>query len=266
MPPEPKYSLPFLTRDMLTFENGLTFALRVDMQSDTLATLALRGMTREATFEYKATTASNSLITSATFALSDIPIFVTIEDSGRAFVQGSCFITISLLANGVVVQQLISGYVYAQKALSWPNTQQVDLRPAGGRLQTKSITDPSAGNIAEIVVPQGEIWLVRCVSFNLVSSAAAATRRAYLEFDDGQGGFYSAPADITQIASLTRAYSFAPYGTSPANLASIDLAAGLPPNLLLPAGGLMDIKVENIQAGDNINAPAITIEKFFTTP
>ncbi len=266
MPQEPKYALPFLTRDMLAFENGLTVALRVDMQSDTAATLALRGMTREATFEYKATTAADSTITSATFALSDIPIFVSIEDTARAFIQGSCFITISLVANGVVVQQLVSGYIYAQKALSWPNTQQVDLRPGGGKLVNVAGAEPAAGNIGEVVVPTGEIWLLKAAYMSMTASATVATRTAKLEIDDGAGGFQIAICAVSQTASQSRAYSFSTYGYDTVLTDTQVIQVNLPPNILVKAGGFIDFKFTNFQSGDNINNPIVTIEKFFSTP
>lgn len=266
MPPVPSPSLPFLTRSMLAFEQAVTFALRVDMQADTVATLSLRGMTREATFEYKATTAANSLITTATFALSDIPIMVTIEDTARALSQGSAFVTISLMANGVVVQQLVSGYLYAQKALSWPNTQQVDLRPGGGRLTAVSGPDPAAGISAEITVPAGEVWLLKNATVAFVTGAAVANRRVYIEINTPEGGLITAIAQTVHTASDAQFYTFAPQGNGVDAIANFDHQVSMPSDVWISAGGFIDFSAAAIQAADNFGTPTVYIEKFFTTP
>lgn len=265
MPPVPSSSLPFLTRTMLSFEQTVTFALRIDMQADEAVTLALRGMTREATFEYKATTPSNSQISQQTFALSDIPIMVTIEDSARALEQGQCFVSISLVANGVVIQQLTSGYIYAQKALSWPNTQQVDLRPGGGRLEFKVGADPTAGNPAEITVPTGEIWYIRAASITLTTDATVATRRVYMEISPTSGVVVPAISLNTQAASDTESYKFAPFGVESTLIASFHNEVNMPEDLFCDAGGSILFKAVNLQAGDNFGSPLLTIEKFFIT-
>lgn len=266
MPPLQNLGLPYLTREMLAFENGVTFKLRVDLQSDTAATLALRGMTREATFEYKAIAAATSAITSTEFPLSDIPIYVTMEDTARALTQGACFVAISLLANGVVIQQLTSGYIYSQKALSWPNTQQVDLRPGGGHLTAVSGTDPAAGSSGEITVPTGEIWRIKNATISLTTSATVANRKVYLEMSPFAGGLITAISSYLQTASLVKFYSFAPLGYNGGETANFDVQANMPLDVWIDAGGTILFKAENIQSGDNFGTPTVYIEKYFTTP
>lgn len=266
MPPLNDLQLPFLTRKMLAFEYAVTFSLRIDMQADTAAGLSIRGMTREGMFTFSATTPSNSAVSQATFALPDIPIFITVEDTLRVLEQGNAFITVSLLANGNVIQQLVSGYVYNLKALSWPNTQQVDLRPGGGLWATELITAPAAGAKATISPPAGEMWLVRAASFTLVTDANAATRKAWMEMIDQTSGRYVAISDTTQTASLTRVWNFAPYGAAPTSTASTRIIANLPQGVLIDGpDGVIDLNVENIQAGDQISSPRVIVEKFFRT-
>ena len=266
MPPVPSPSLPFLTRSMLSFENGVSFALRVDMQADTVATLALRGITREATFEYKATTAASSLITTATFALSDVPIMVTIEDSARALSQGSAFITISLTANSVVIQQLVSGYLYAQKALSWPNTQQVDLRPSGGKIESKISANPAAGSNATISVPAGEFWKLNLLNIALVASATVANRRVYVELIQATGPVIYLFSSIDQVASTTRSYSGAKFGSIPDETNDLQILMTIPDDLVLEPLSDINVAATNLQATDDFTVMYLSIEKFFTTP
>lgn len=266
MPPLQNLGLPYLTREMLAFENGVSFKLRVDLQSDTAATLALRGMTREATFEYKAVAAATSDITSTEFPLSDIPIYVTIEDTARALSQGACFCAISLLANGVVIQQLTSGYIYSQKALSWPNTQQVELRPGGGRLQRKIPATPAAGADIELIVPAGEIWRVQDITFLLTTSSTVANRRVHVTIETAHDVTVETWSNTDQTASTTRVYHVANYGVIQSETSGSDILIALPnPFLLLPTDGIL-IEAVNMRAGDQFTPDEITIEKYFTTP
>ena len=266
MPPVPSSSLPFLTRTMLAFEQTVTFSLRIDMQSDTAAALAIRGMTREGMFTYSTTTAADSLITQATFALPDIPIYITIEDSARVLVQGSTFITISLMANGNVIQQLTSGYIYAQKALSWPNTSQVDLRSGGGKLTATTTADPPAGSIAEITVPAGEVWKIKSANIALVTDATVASRYPYIEFSPAAGGLIEGITGGNQTASLAYTWIFAIYGSDPLGAANNIQLVPIPTDISLAAGSTIIFKAGNMQAGDNFGAGTVQYEKFFTTP
>lgn len=266
MPQESTLTLPYLTRDMLAFEYAVSFKLRIDLQSDTAATLALRGMTRESTFEYKAIAGSDSLISSTEFPLSDIPIYVTIEDTARVLAQGACFVTISLLINGVVVQQLTSGYIYSQKAISWPNTQQVDLRPGGGRLQRKIPATPAAGGDIELIVPAGEIWRVQDLTFLLTTSATVANRRVHITITTAHDLTVETWSNTDQTASTTRIYHAANYGVIQSEASDSDILIALPnPFLLLPTDAIL-IEAVNLQAGDQFTPDEITIEKYFTTP
>ena len=266
MPPPPPLLYPFLTRDMLAFEHGIVFELRIDMQADTIAELSIRGMTREATFEYKATTGNDSLISSEKFALSDIPIYVTIEDTNHDLDQGAAFVTISLLANGVVVQQLTSGYLYAQKALSWPNTQQVDLRPNGGRIQRKIPTTPSPGHAIEITVPSGEVWRVQDMTFILTTSATVATRRVKVRIMTQYDETIATWSNTDQTASQSRVYHMADYGVIQDEAEGSDILITLPSAFVLIGGDTIRIDASSIQSGDQFNPAEITIEKYFTTP
>jgi hypothetical protein len=266
MPDKNVQSLPFLTRDMLAFEMGVALSLRIDMQSDTAIPLVLRGMTREGIFKFAATTAATSLITQSTFRIPDIPIYITVEDVNRTAVQGGTFITVSLLADGEVIQQLTSGYIYAQKALSWPNTSQVDLREGGGKFMTKVGTDPAAGVAADIEVPQGEVWKIQEVEVLLTTSATVATRQVSCVISQPDGSDISFWGTTTQTASLTKAYTIAPKGTMVSETLGNTIFIDMCKDLIVQPLGIITVDCTNRQAGDNFGALNVIIEKFFTTP
>ena len=266
MPDEYPLSIPFLTRDMLRFGKTTKLELRVDMQADAAAVLLVRGITREGQFTYKATTANTSLITQATFGVPDIPIYITVEDSARVLSQGSAFVSVSLLANGEVVQQLVSGYIYGQKALSWPNTQQVDLRTGGGKLTTVHPANPAAGDEWVATVPNGEIWLVHSLRFNFLTSAVAANRLAMVSIVPISNETIRIFPSGFQVANNEYDFTVAEFGYVPAETFDIFRNLPMPNNVIIGPGGTIGSATDTIDAGDAYQGIKISIEKFFTTP
>ena len=251
---------------MLAFEQTVTFSLRIDMQSDTAAPLAIRGMTREGMFTYSTTTAADSLITQATFALPDIPIYITVEDSTRTLTQGSAFVSVSLLANGNVIQQLVSGYIYGQKALSWPNTQQVDLRTGGGKLQTVTVANPAVGADWTATVPNGEIWLLHSVRFTFLTSAIVQDRLVMLSITPVTTETIRIFSPAFQTADAEYNFSIAEFGYAPAFNFDTYYMLPMPSNIIVGPGGTISSVTDTIDAGDAYTTIRISIEKFFTTP
>lgn len=264
MPPEIP-SLPFFTRDMLRFGQRAKIELRIDMQADTAAALSISGITREGAFTYKATTPSNSLNTSQTFGLSDIPIMVSVRDTAGVLEQGSAFVTLSLMVDGDVVQQLTSGLVYNQKALSWPQTQQVDLRPGGGHIVRILPTTPAANVDIQATVPAGEIWKIRDVTFLLTTGAAVANRRCKIYISTPHDATLWMWADSDQVASKTYVYHGGSVGAGNAGIQGIDVFIPLPTEMLLFAGDTLGMTCDNRQAADQMTPDEITIEKYFQT-
>lgn len=264
--PEPAIpSLPFFTRDMLRFGQTAKLELRVDMQADEAAPLAISGITREGHFTHRVTTPSNSLNTSATFGITDIPIMISVRDVGANFEQGQAYVTLSLVVNGDVVQVLTSGYVYNQKALSWPQTQQVDLRPGGGRIQRKTPTAVAAGNELTITVPAGEVWRIRDITFLITTSATVANRRAIIYISTPTDQTLRMWSDTDQTASLTRVYHGGNLGMGSAGATGIHIFIPIPSDMLLFAGDILTIGANSLQATDQITTDEITIEKYFQT-
>jgi|SRR5581483_839479 len=267
MPNNDPFSLPFLNRDMLRFGQQAKFQIRVDMQADTAASLAIRGFTREGQFTFKATTpATAASIGQSTFGVPDIPIFITVEDSARVLQQGQCFVTISLLINGEVVQQLISGYVYGQKAISWPYGQNNDLRPNGGRRYSYTGTNQAAGVELSETVPAGEVWSIIAIDAVLSTSATVANRRVHLEFFDPNGGTIHVFPLTDQTAGQTLQYFWHKVGYFADELDNSEIIVPIPTEIIIGPGGVISSQTLNFQAGDNWFAPHLTIEKWFTTP
>ena len=251
---------------MLRFGKTTKLELRVDMQADAAAVLNVRGITREGQFTYKATTGSTSLITQATFGVPDIPIYITVEDAARVLKQGSAFVSVSLLANGEVIQQLVSGYIYGQKALSWPNTQQVDLRTGGGKLETKPVANRGAGNEWTATVPNGEIWRVQSLRFNFLTSAVAANRLVMVVVTPVAAETIRIFPSGFQTANAEYDFTVAQFGYVPAESFDIFRNLPMPKEVIIGPAGTIGSATDTIDAGDAYQSINITIEKFFTTP
>ncbi len=265
--PEPAIpSLPFFTRDMLRFGSQAKLELRIDMQADTAATLLISGITREGSFTYKATTPATSLITTQTFGLSDVPIMITVKDAANALEQGSAFVTLSLLVNGDIVQQLTSGYIYAQKALSWPNTQQVDLRPGGGKLSNFVGSDPAAGAEISETVPNGEVWKIKNMQTFLTTNATVGTRRPKFIIAPPVGPAHYLFAAFDQTASTGFAYIIEALGNEQDEVDGDIIKVLMPNEIIAPAGTVISTEINGGTVGDNWTPLKIGYEKYFMTP
>lgn len=250
---------------MLRFGQTAKIELRVDMQADTAADLSISGITREGAFTYKATTPSNSLNTSISFGLSDIPIMVSVRDTAAALVQGSAFISLSLVINGNIVQQLTSGYVYNQKALSWPQAQQVDLRPGGGKLTTVVGANPGAGNEFSVTVPAGELWKLHSIAFVFNPSAVVGNRFVKVSITSFGQEILEITPTAYQVTGGEYDFWIGEFGTTQYGKFDIAVQSSLPTGLVVGPGGIIQSFTDTIDAGDDYSAPIIHIEKYFTT-
>lgn len=267
MPPENPFSLPFVNRDMLRFGVSTKFDIQVIAQADEAATLHIHGITREGQFTYKlGTNATAATLATGTFGVADIPIMISVEDGLGALEQGQCFVVVNLRANGETIQQLTSGYVYGSKGLSWPQTQQVDLRPGGGRIQRTVPTNPAAAGDIELIVPAGEVWNLRDMTFTLTTNATVANRRVRITITTAVDQTIRIFSNTDQAASLTRIYRVAAFGYFTSETYGSDILIPIPANYLLKPTDAILIEAVNMQAGDDFTPSEFTYEKFFTTP
>lgn len=265
MDPNFKLTLPFLTRDMLAFEHATAFAVRIRTQSDIAQTVFIRGFTREGPFEYAHTPTNDRAVTTEVFRLPDIPIFISVVDDTGGLEQGQIFAELAMTINGEVVYSLCSGFVYSNKAISWPTSTVVDTRPGGGQIKTVSSANPAAGSEISLSVPTGAIWRIIGCSFTLVTDANAANRRVHLRFDSAGGTRLEFFGDQDQTATLTRHYSAAPIAGAIDTLDNTEIMLPIPPGLLLDAGSSISTVTTAIQATDNFGAMDVWVEEFYTT-
>src|SRR3990167_5730934 len=175
-----RLAFPFANRDMLAFQHGAAFGLRIVSQSTSGAALIIRGMTSEGLFSFLHFPTDNSIIATSDFRISDVPIWVTVTDKDGSLVQGDIYVTLSVTINSDILYELCSGLVYRQKSISWPQISSLDMRPGGGKIVDKTGNDAAAGAETGITVPAGQIWRFIGAELNVVMSVQAATRRVGL--------------------------------------------------------------------------------------
>ena len=266
MPEEKTLSQPFITRKMLDFEHALVFSLRVSTQASVTTNLRIRGMTKEGIFTFRHTTGATGAITTSTFRIPDIPIFLTVEDIDQANEQGRVHATVILIANGDRLYELCSGFVYAQKGISWPTSSNVDAVPGHGIFREFNGTNQAAGDEIVETIPNGRLWRLLAFQFTLVTAATAGSRRVHAVIAGPGGLELDFFGSTDQIISETKNYTCAAVGVIRDEKENDKIIIPIPDNLYIPENGTIGTRTTNLAAGDDFGAPNILIEEFFTTP
>jgi len=265
MEPKNNQSLPFITRDMLSFEHATTFSLICRIQSDDIGPLTIRGATKEGPFTLRleGSPSGDFAVTTHTFNLPDLPIWLSVQDEIGGFSPGNVFVAIMLGVNGVVSHGLMSGYVHQQQPLSWP---QADLRPQDpfARLRTTTGANPAAGAETSITVPAHETWRLISWDCQLVTDGNAANRIVHLKATNGGIVLFEVISATTQIASLTRNYHGNQQSVGGAAADDNDILLALPHNIILPATTTITTETTGIQATDNWGQPHAFFERWLT--
>ena len=263
--PDP-LSLPFITRKMLAFEEGVVFQLEIIGRSSDGDDIDIIGITKEGTFKFTFTPTSNGLKTTKTIGLTDIPIFVSAHTQGVEVLHGETYITMYLLANGERIMRLCSGYVDSGAGIGWPATQAEPSIPNRGHFVSKTGADQAAGEEILQTIPANEIWFMKGLFVTLVTSSTAANRRVHFKFQlHGNAKKLEVISPELQTASLTRNYHLLPYGAAQPTGTDNDICINLPPELILRDGSLIETETENFQVGDNFGTPGYIYEKFIAS-
>jgi hypothetical protein len=126
--------------------------------------------------------------------------------------------------------------------------------------------NPGAGNGFAIKPAGGEVWRLRGLNGQLVTSSAVAARTVYLEFQDGDGitGLHL-PASATVAASTTTQFSFVAGGLSSYVGGDGSLVVAMP-QLLIPGGYIVKVGVGSMDAGDQLENFHVWTDRFLTGP
>ena len=262
MPLTDIFALPFLTRKMLSFEHGAVWALRVRSISQRTATLFVRGFTREGSFGFRHSTASDGSTQTTTHRLPDIPIFLSILGTDVASVHGQVYVSVDLLLNNDQVFAFGSGYVNATKSWSWPATNASDYLPGRGLFRVVTSADPAANAQISLGSTSGRLWRIHHMRVQLITDVNAANRRVHVTIDDANVHVIDFFSSVDQVASQTINYSVAAYPTALDEADDNDILIPIPGELWLPPTGQILTTVTNMQVTDNFGAMTVLIEEF----
>jgi len=248
---------------MLDYGRDAKFELSVVHRATLAGDLKLRFISKSGFSEFVFTTDTGTEPDTNNFQIDDIPIYLSVVDDAGGFRQGENFIQVFLRINGEVIYELCSGFVYKQKSISFPVSNQNDIIPGRGFFVTRTGTiNPAAGNDLSDLVPGNRLWHVLSLWVELVTDSTVTTRTMSVQFSTAGSAEWSATSSITQTASLTRRYMLNIRGAPVTTSYSIVNEVNLPSDIWLPGGSTIATIVNNLQAGDNISNFTIFVEEF----
>jgi len=133
-----------------------------------------------------------------------------------------------------------------------------------GYPEAVALPDPSAGDPLLYTVT-GAYWeRLLALTLTLTTDANPGNRAVVLELLDQDGRVIAAvPPAAVQAASLARVYSYLATAAAPSGPVGDTLLAPLPRVFLLPLWQAQ-VRVANVQAGDQLSAAVIYRERFAT--
>lgn len=263
MPEFDPRALPFINRDMLDYSAASQFTLVVQSQSQATNAFQIRGATKAGPFVYSHSPTSDFAVKTESFSISDFPIWLTVTDTDGAYDPGHCYVRVSVAINGNIVHQLLAGYIYETKGVSWPHTRVEPTLPMFGQVNSQFGSNPAAGAECSITVPARKVWKILAFTATLVTDATAVTRQVHVLLDTGLGDPIECISPTTQTASLTRKYNGWHQGHNDANTDGTKITLNIPDGIYLPPSSTITTLTTNLQAGDNWGQPSVWVEEYF---
>lgn len=255
----------FLTRRMLSYEQGLPLALRLTVHSVSTSLVKVVGFTKDAVFSFEMTPASNLTQQVQTFSLTDFPIWLSIVTDDDTLRRGDVYAKVELMIRNTPHGTLAQGYVASLETPTWPNG--ISEGSLSGRVEAdlQTFGDPGVGNQLSVNVPANQYWIVKAVDMRLITDANAANRRLHLRFTDPSGStIMESTNDVDQAASLTRRHHFGAYGHISATSDDDDIFYTIPLDFPLETGATIRTFTTNFQAGDDLGALAVYRERYIS--
>lgn len=245
------------------FPDAKSPRLRIVSYCDDVCDIIVRGVTKTGLLHYVYLTTSNRQPETRIIYLTEIPLVLHVETITPRIQRGQLFVQIFLEFAGVPGTILAADYITTSTPLSWPGGGIRAATEDRGAIVILTPADyPTGANFAYNIVVN-ELIKILAIFITFTTSATAATRELIIKCM--YAGVYpisfARPA-ATQIASLTRNYSFTDYLSVPAAYA--DNIAGHLPNVFLNYGDKIVSDVQNIQATDTFDNISILAEKWLS--
>jgi len=263
MPPIPAAALPFFTREMLNYEHGTKFRLRLLIQDIQGFTTRIVGTTREGLFSFRVTpTVLTGAVQEFNFDIPDIPMFVSVFTEEAQLARGNTYVQLFLTANGDRILRLGAGYISAMSAISWPLVQSENEQRDMDMGAVTNGTNPAAGVEMAFNVPDQQKLEILAVGFVLVTSATVANRAVHIVFQpSGTSPQLNVITPANQTASQTMRYSLVQLGFINTNQSDNDIIMPMPRGIVLGPLGSIISETENLQVGDDFSAMNVLVRR-----
>lgn len=257
-------SLPFLTRGQMNWETGTTLGLLVTVTTEQTDRIFVRGATRSGLFTFLVEPPGSGSADTFTFPLTDLPIWVSVVDADNSYNIGTCFVGVALTVNGDVLHQLVSGQLGFVRPISWPESKNDVSYQGYGQLQEHGAGGFGAGAEATISLDSAFLHKIKNITFQLITSATAATRTVTIKITCGGAQVYRFISPVTQIASLTRVYTAHPVTGVPGTSAGTNIQIPIGEDMRLQGNVIVATETTNIQVDDQYSALNVGHETWFT--
>jgi hypothetical protein len=258
-----EFSLPFLTREMLKFEQATVFSISLSSVSGVLGTVVIRGATRSGVFTLKHTLTANNAEVDESFNVPDIPIWLTATISGAGAQVGEVYLRVSLALNGDIAQTYFAGYIYDAHSLSWPVANVSAPTPTGmGRIRQLSASVPAAGSDPVVNLTPSRLTKIKYGVATLTTSATVANRVVHFTATPAGATVLNFISSVNQAASTTRQYTFCALGTAGSYNDDNDIIVPIAPDIIGYDEYDVRLQTTNLQAGDQWSQFRICVEEW----
>lgn len=186
--------------------------------------------------------------------------------SNGAPLIGQVFVRVEVVrgrSGGVTpLKVLCQGCCNAVQALAWPGSPIVTTIERPGALRSITGTNPAAGAESSETVPTGARWRLLSYYIELITSAAAGSRRPMLIVDDGTNVEAYVPHEWNVGASSTARFTFAPGLRALSGIGTVPAPMMIPDVTVLLAGHRVRTDTLAFDAGDNYAAPQLLVEEW----
>ncbi len=265
MPPnnEIKFpQFPFLTRKMLSYEQGVPLALRLTVHSNSTSVVKVTGFTKDAVFSFEMEPVGDLTQEVQVFRLTDFPIWLSIVTDDDTLVRGDVYAKVEVLIRETPHGTLAQGYVSSLNSPSWPNGNQEDSLSGLGKIRLVTGSDPAAGAEFSETVPANLLWRLIGVAVTVVTDVTVQNRFMRIVIGNGSNDFDIYIATTVQTASQTRNYFFSTRGIAGDQFDGNEVIGPMGNRMMLPAGFTISSDLRLGQAGDDIAAPFLYVEQW----
>lgn len=132
--------------------------------------------------------------------------------------------------------------------------------------KTRLVTAPLVATGFTIKPDTASGWLIRTLRFRFVSDATAGNRALIFAVTDGNQEYWRSSAGDVQAASLTRVYGAHPDSHGALTVGTFIGVRWPADGLWVPKGSQLDVTIEGVQAGDQIDLIGASLFEFPVGP